>query len=264
MKIHLLSDLHHEFFRRPADRRLIPGYSRWKCGIPDTEADVIVLAGDIDGGTKGVEWAISEAERLKKPIIYVPGNHEYYGFDLIHTLERMRELSHNTGVTVLNNQMVEIDDIRFLGSTLWTDYSVDPKTSQSDAMSKVGLAINDHRLIKCRDNRLTTVDALTLHNESRKWLEEMLAVPYSGKTVVITHHGPSPACQHPDYGLSAISTSFYSDLDRLVEMADLWVYGHTHANMRTTVFGTPLISNQFGYSQVEYCHNFDPELTVDL
>ena len=75
MKIQLLSDLHNEFLRsgkQHADKK-------WQGFIPDSDADIIILAGDIDTGTQGLEWAIAESERLAKDIIYVAGNHEFYG-----------------------------------------------------------------------------------------------------------------------------------------------------------------------------------------
>lgn len=264
MKFHILSDLHHEFFRRSDGRFVIPGYSKWKCAVPDTDADVVVLAGDIDVGTEGVVWAIAESKRIGKPFIYVPGNHEYYGFDLFSTLDQMIALTQNTGVTVLNNQTIELNGVRILGATLWTDYKADSATLQQDAMREVETCINDHRVIRHKGCNFSAEDALSLHTESREWLANTLSKPYPGKTVVVTHHGPSLLCQHPDFGMSAISTSFLSDLDNLVDQADLWIYGHTHANVRGNVRSTPLVTNQFGYSQEEYCEGFDPEFVIGL
>ena len=77
MKIQILSDLHNEFLRNGKKNPT----RKWSAVIPETDADIIILAGDIDTGTKGAEWAILESERLGKPILYVLGNYEFYGHD---------------------------------------------------------------------------------------------------------------------------------------------------------------------------------------
>jgi Icc-related predicted phosphoesterase len=76
MKLHLLSDLHNEFLRSKS----VPS-------IAATDADLIVLAGDIDTGLQGLAWAVSEAQRLGKPLIYVSVNHEYYRSDISLTAD---------------------------------------------------------------------------------------------------------------------------------------------------------------------------------
>jgi predicted phosphodiesterase len=61
MRIRVLSDLHLEF-------------REWN--PPKADADVVVLAGDIHVGVKGIEWARRSFPAI--PIVYVPGNHEFY------------------------------------------------------------------------------------------------------------------------------------------------------------------------------------------
>lgn len=105
MKIQLLSDLHRE---------MDPSFS-----ITNTEADAIILAGDIDVGTKGIEWAISEALRLNKPVLYIAGNHEYYRHDYFYLQEQLRELAAECSlVHFLECDEIIIGDVRFLGATL--------------------------------------------------------------------------------------------------------------------------------------------------
>lgn len=71
----VLSDLHTEF------EKLTPS-------LVVSEADVVVLAGDIGTNARGVEWARSA---FSCPVIYVPGNHEFYSKGrLDRTLEKMR------------------------------------------------------------------------------------------------------------------------------------------------------------------------------
>lgn len=261
-KLQILSDTHNEFFRRHSSKESINGL--WACKIPSTDADIIILAGDIDKGIKGVEWAINESKRLNKSIVYVPGNHEYYGFDIPEALAEMRDITMDTNVHVLDNDSIILQGVRILGTTLWTDYKADKNTIQKTAMEIVSHSLNDHRLISYEGKTFTTQQALALHLKSREWLLQNLNLPFDGPTVVVTHHGPSDTCQHKKYPLSPISTAFHSQMDDFVGMADLWIYGHTHSNLDTLVNGTRLISNQFGYVSHEENNDFNSCLTINI
>jgi predicted phosphohydrolase len=107
MKIQVLSDLHQEF------------------GVPQITfegADLVLMAGDINLGTKGIEWIKSAIDKL--PVIYVVGNHEYYKGSYPKTLNQIREFAYETNVYVLENDIVVMDDITFHGATLWTDFAL--------------------------------------------------------------------------------------------------------------------------------------------
>lgn len=88
-------------------------------------------------------------------------------------------------------------------------------------------------------------------------------MPFTGHTVVVTHHDPSLAYQHPSFPLSTTSAGLNSNLDNLISQADLWIYGHTHSNLDKVVEGTRLISNQPGYPR-SISPGFDIEKTVSL
>ncbi len=253
MKLQILSDLHREFYRQRRESMALP----WR---PSPAADVIVLAGDIDLGEDAVEWLADEAERLSKPFVYVPGNHEYYGGVLEDRLAMMRERLRGTHVQLLDCDETVINDVRFLGATLWTDYRANLRTAAQDnklAMFKAERSINDHRLIRTRIgaepssilNAFTPQHALNRHQEARNWLSERLATPHDGRTVVVTHHGPCALAQHPRYPVDDLSGAFWSDLSELFMGIDLWVYGHTHCAVDAIIkpSGMRLVSNQAGY-----------------
>lgn len=104
MKLQIYSDLHLEF------ARFDPTLS---------DADVVILAGDIDIKSRGVKWA---NEVFQCPVIYVCGNHEYYGGHIDHTLRKMKDAA-APHVYVLENEVLNLDQTRFLVTTAWTDYS---------------------------------------------------------------------------------------------------------------------------------------------
>ena len=134
--------------------------------------------------------------------------------------------------------------------------------TQEEAMAEVGRCLNDHRLITLGERKFQPSDALEIHLESRNWLEAKLALPFNGRTVVVTHHGPSPTCQHPSFDPSPISTAFWSDIDTLVAEADLWIYGHTHRSADTQIHGARLISNQRGYPR-ERGTGYQPNYVIE-
>lgn len=265
MKIQLLSDLHNEFLRRG---KKVPGH-QWSGVIPQTDADIIILVGDIDTGTKGAEWAISESERLGKNIIYVLGNHEFYGHEYASLREKIAGLCEGTGVHCLDPGVTIQDGVRFIGTTLWTNYKADISVPRDLVMYYVDVTLADHRRIKYRIGnsyrRFKPKDALAIHLNELNWLEKQLEVNHQGKTVVVTHHGPHPICQHPAFPVSEMSGAFHSDLGALIEKNDIdvWVYGHTHANLDRIIFDTRIISNQAGYPG-ENVGSFDAGFLVDL
>lgn len=270
MKLQILSDTHNEFLRAPTWTN--SSTPLWGGRIPVTDADIVILAGDIDIGAEGVTWATQESERLQKPIIYVPGNHEYYGGELTSirsslfecAKESQKDTNDKVGVYLLDENEIIIQDVRFLGCTLWSDYKADPKTNQSDAMMFCGSRINDHHVIRYHDKPFTPVEALALHESARDWLKLKLSEEFTGKTVVISHHGASLACQHKKYSTSPITGAFLSNLDNLIEMADLWICGHSHSNIDTKINVTRLVSNQYGYHGNEVCEDFNAEFVIEL
>ena len=265
MKIQLLSDLHNEFMRHG---KKFPDH-QWSGVIPETNADIIILAGDIDTGIKGAEWAIAESGRLAKNIIYVLGNHEFYGHEYSSVKRKVSQLCKGTGVHCLDPDVYIQDGVRFIGATLWTDYKADISVPQDLAMFYVGKALTDHRVIKYKSGgsyrRFKPHDALAIHLKELNWLAKQLSHVYEGKTVIVTHHGPHPVCQHPAFPVSEMSGAFHSDLGTLIEKNDIdvWVYGHTHANLDKIIFDTRIISNQAGYPG-ENVSSFDAGFIIEL
>lgn len=244
MRIHLLSDLHFEFQRW---RRV------WSLGAVD--ADVHVLAGDIGVGLEGIQWALAN---FSKPVIYVLGNHEYYGQrPMMELLEKARQKTIGTNVHLLENDCVVIDGVRFLGCTLWTDFCLFGAARQLEMMEIAAAGMSDFatihvsakgvrsgpRSVCCSGagrrsgDRLTPEQVLEMHCVSRQFLEQQLApqaIPLDGEknwveTVVVTHHAPSRLSLHASEAESALSVAYASQLDDLVARCDLWLHGHVHA-----------------------------------
>jgi Icc-related predicted phosphoesterase len=251
MKIQLASDLHLEFLGKsfPGTRIIEPAPG----------ADVLVLAGDIHNGTKAIEafsdWPV--------PVIYLAGNHEFYGRSWEQTRVDLRNACAGTNITLLDNDMFEFGGVRFLGCTLWTDFRLNGFT-QRQCMEAVQEALNDYYVIRTQEGRLQARDTLIDHEQSRRWLEAELAKPYDGKTVVVTHHGPHPLSIHPRYVGDKVSAGFISDLTPLLHHADLWLHGHVHDSFDYVDVGLcRVVANPAGYirnlSVARDCNEFEFE-----
>lgn len=237
MKIQLASDLHLEFLRnRWPDELLIS---------PAPGADVLVLAGDISNGAD----AIKSFTNWPVPVIYVMGNHECYGHDITETTNLLRSEAASHGIHFLENDAVIIDGVRFLGTTIWTDYRLRSSRTQSQLMEYVETRLGDHFRIMNGDGRFSARDALDLHEIARAWLASELAKPHTGKTVVVTHHGCHPLSVHPRYIGDPLNTAFVSDLSELMPSVDLWLHGHIHSSMDFIAPGTDcrVVANPAGY-----------------
>jgi Icc-related predicted phosphoesterase len=253
MKILLLSDLHLSVF--PME-------------TPPTDADVVVLAGDLGRPAAAMEWA----RRLERPTLFVAGNHEFYGSDLVSTCEQLREAAHGTQVRVLEREEWRLGGVRFLGCTLWSDYRLFPDDETRERglamatelvrdFSRIGLAPGS-------PDRLSPEVAQRLCDESVAWLDGRFAEPFEGPTVVVTHFAPSRRSIHPRFEGSPINACFVSDLESCIRrwQPALWLHGHTHDSFDYRIGATRVLANPRGYAPGGVVENgsFDPGLHVEV
>ena len=259
MNIQLLSDLHLE------------AHPHWRA-IPAPGADVLVLAGDIgsyqtgsllQGPSFGLEQ-FSPRNGWPTPVIFVPGNHEYDGFDFDDAHARLRTVCEALGIVWLERDVwtspwrdAHGKPVRFIGTTLWTDFD-----ALADTTSPVAQAL------KMRDKAFraanyylrkagTTRNAEPFLAESiraqgltcQQWLSEQLQTPFDGSTVVVTHFAPSLLSADPRYGLTPGTAGFCNALDELLPRAKLWLHGHLHAPSDYTARGCRVVANPLGYAR---------------
>ena len=228
MKIHFLSDLHNE--RDPYTPVV-------------RDADLIILAGDIDEGTKGMAWA---RRTFDCPVFYIAGNHEYYHGHLEQTHEALQKAGDDQ-VHFLDETTVIQDDIRFLAATGWTDFSATGNAPLAEWSARV--RFKDFERIRAANGRLAQPADFKVRNHSaRHWLAQQLALPFAGTTVVITHHAPSMqslALQpHPSGPLDASFANCWEDF--LGPSVAFWIHGHTHLAVDYNLAGTRILSNPRG------------------
>ena len=247
MKLHVISDVHAGF------REFEP---------PEVDADVLVLPGDIDVGLRGLELA--KAWSRGRPVLYVAGNHEFYGEAIPRHLHKLAAAAEGTEVRFLENREVVLGGVRFLGCTLWTDFELFGNRGQA---AEAALAVmNDFRKIRVEPEyrRLRPADVMAMHRRSLTWLTDRLDEPFPGPTVVVTHAAPSLRSVTPLHRGDLGSAAFASDLEGMLDgRAALWIHGHTHFCCDYAIGGTRVVSNQRGYPG-EDTGGFDPAFVVDV
>ncbi len=249
VRLHVLSDLHLE---------------RGRFTAPAVDAEVLVLAGDVATGTRGIDWARGVARG--RPVLYVAGNHEFYGCAMPGLIEDLRQAAAGSSVLVLENDEIVLDGVRFLGCTLWSDFDFDGPEHRAQSMRLCERVVNDYERITFGpgDRHLAARDTRTFHLASRRWLATRLGES-DRPTVIITHHAPVIRTRPALAPLRALAGAFASDLTDLMgaDHVALWIFGHTHRAADLDVGGTRIISNPRGYPH-EPVAGFDPRCVIEV
>lgn len=256
MRLAILSDLHLTVAEIP---------------VPDVDCDAVILAGDVARPQQAMDWA----RQFTVPVIYVPGNHEFYGASVSGTVAVLRQHAQGSNIHMLDREVVCIGGVRFLGCTLWTDFRLLPSAElRAASVAEASKSIRDF-------SRITTGDvadpgdalfspavSCQIFDQSVAWLEEEFAKSFDGSTVVVTHHAPSRGSINPKYADSLLNACFVSDLDAHIVRWNptLWVHGHTHDSYDYRVANTRIVCNPRGYARDGVAENaaFDLSLVIQV
>lgn len=253
MRIALLSDIHLSVNALP---------------FPDVDADIVVLAGDISRPAAAIEWAKS----CPVPIVYVAGNHEFYGSDLISTYEHLNRLSEGTQIHVLERSEYLHNGVRFLGCTLWSDYrlfdSAEHRAQGVDLATKLMRDFTHIKISPDFPDLFSPAISQLIFLQTVAWLEDCFTRDRTTPTVVVSHFAPTRLSIGPLFENSPINASFVSDLeDRInVWQPALWLHGHTHGSFDYQVGKTRVICNARGYAKNGINENpeFNRSYVIDL
>jgi len=242
MRIAIASDLHIEF--RPDLSGL---------AVPD--CDLLVLAGDVEARP---DQAAPFFQRLRRqyagPILYVLGNHEYYNGVFPRRLDEYRAaLASDPSIFLLEKESLVLDGVRFLGTTLWTDFD------NGWHLNNCQSALSDFRVIRSESGgTFSAGDAWREHRKCRDWLDSAFAEPFSGPTVVVTHHAPSFRSQHPRFAKSPIGGGFCVDMEKQISQwkPALWIHGHLHDPADYLLGETRVVCHPWGYAYEGMPHTF--------
>ena len=277
MKIQLLSDLHLE-----RDPRFQPRAAE--------DADVLVLAGDIGSYQVGSrlcddDFGLTRFSPLApnapwRRVLFTPGNHEFDELDFDTTTQRLQALCAALGIEWLERNTIQIGRVRFVGTTLWSDFDAlaqqeSSLTQQLQAREKAYRAANFY----LSKHTTQVLGAPLLANAMRDlslqcqaWLRGVLQTPFDGTTVVVTHFAPSLRSADPRYGRNASTAGFCNGLDALRPYAHTWMHGHLHCANDYQVRGTAdgrdfccrVVANPLGYLHKGEQAGFHPTFVVEV
>ena len=253
MKIQYCSDLHLEFHENKSFLKQHP---------IEPIGEILLLAGDIlpfalhKQSCAFIDFVADNFEA----VYWIPGNHEYYHFDLgtvsSPLFEKFRE-----NVFLINNQTITYKNTNIICSTLWSHHI---STYNEIAVQQ---NLNDFHLIKMNGNRFTAAHFNQLHQTDLAFLKNAGAKSDAAKTIVMTHHVPTLMNYPAQYKGSNINQAFAVELYDFIETcnAPYWIYGHHHCNTPDFKIGkTNMLTNQFGYVQTNEHKLFSPSATIEL
>lgn len=267
IKIYYMSDVHLEF------NHSLPH----KVDVDDAASSFLVVAGDTIP-TRYLQQHVNDANgrSMKKAMIkflkqisafkqvfFVMGNHEHYNGDIQLSKQILQDFisdNQHRNMVVLEDDVVCLtDDIDLIGCTLWTNMNKDDPISHI----RVKQGMNDFRMIDngksqngITSNLFTTHDAVNIHNESFKYINDHINNNPNKKFVIVTHHAPSLQSNGEEHAGSTIIDGYCSDLESfIIDNPSIltWIHGHTHVNVDYLVGSTRIVANCIGYGLAMIC-----------
>lgn len=233
---------------------------------PLAGADVIAVVGDLfDNGLLSAEWCVALRKRSGCPVLLVPGNHDFYDADIGSRLRAMQRICKEGDVALLFNRSVVIRDVRFVGATLWADFSADGDVLRPLAISAAGGLLGDFRDIQYGSRRLMPADYIRMHQRALRALDTALANAYAEKVVVLTHYAPAMQAIPEPLRQSMLRGAFATPLEDYIthSFAKCWIYGHIHSSSQFQFGDTAVRSNPRGHGEYKN-PNFDPLCVITI
>lgn len=250
MLIRYFSDLHIDLNR--------------KSDFPIDDNNIFtIIAGDISGNPfVSTDWINNNI----KQGLFVAGNHIVYNSEHLSISDWKNYLSNEfplTGpISFLENNYKEINNIIFIGCTLYTDYKYGGDYQLN--LINSGLCLNDFRfgLVGDKLKPLIPQDYADWFKESFNYIKSIVENNPNKEIVIITHHCPSPRCISSEHKNSNINSSFVSDLESFIETHDnikCWICGHVHNQVEEKINNCLLVCNPLGYMK----RNENPNWTIN-
>lgn len=267
MKIRQASDIHTEFMAR----------EQHKIGkivehdiLPPLETDpetTLILAGDIGSmhKPKCLEEFFKHVAPRFKHVLYIPGNHEGYGGDMLTMKGEIRKITDEfPNVHFSDKLLMVLDGITFAGCTLWTDYDYDDEClKQHPCIEYARMCMNDYRLIDMGERKFQPEDARAMHWDHVKFLE---GIAPEKVDVVFTHHAPSFKSVNKKFKGDLLNGAYASHLEDLITDMDptYWFHGHMHNGIVYNVNHTQVICNPAGYRGEMGKDGYEPLRVIEI
>lgn len=249
MRLHILSDLHQEF---------------GEIDVTKVDCDCVILAGDISTRYNGLRWIQKKFPDV--PVIYLCGNHEFYGDKLPKLTENLKEQCRGTNIHFLEDDAVTLGSFHFFGCTLWTDMALmgDWKIGAEEAR----LTMNDYKRVRnsaLAYKRLSPQHTREIHLKSLARMREFLASHDPRRSIIVTHHAPSVLSLPEHRRTELISCAYASHLDDFIRQyqPSLWIHGHIHHSQDYYIGATRILANPRAYPDKPN-PSFKPDLVIEV
>ena len=259
-KVYLVSDLHVEFMLRGRTNVDIFTHEEILSEVvtPDCEG-ILIVAGDLGVGIEMVRRALYVLSTWFYQVIYVPGNHEYYGGSIkLVDIELKKIKLANVFIATNKGKYTKIiDDTLFIARPLWANIP-------SHAEVTVGNVMNDFKYIQ--ELTIDTCNKL-YHKQANEIVDKVIDRHLPTRKIVVTHFGPAEETIHPIYGNfkeNLINHYFNGNLGPVIKdfKDTTWVFGHTHSSVDVTIGTTRCVSNPYGYYRREVNPEFKKDFTI--
>ena len=279
LNIQLLSDLHLE------------AHPHWQPQATPG-ADVLVLAGDIGSYQAGSALTdtdfglarFSPHHGWPTPVLFVPGNHEYDALDFDVAHARLRETCARLELIWLERESVLLQGVRFVGTTLWSDFdALGPTVSDGVALGQHAAANALAQQLRAREKAFRAANYYLNKTQTTRcgtpllaqgvreqalvcqaWLRETLQTRFDGPTVAVTHFAPSLHSADPRFGRTPGTAGFCNALDDLLSLTQCWLHGHLHAPSDYVHRGCRVVANPLGYARKNEQTGFRPDLLIEI
>ncbi|HEX2748880.1 MAG TPA: metallophosphoesterase [Verrucomicrobiales bacterium] len=249
MRFHVISDLHQEF---------------GEVDVPHVACDAVICAGDVSIKRSGLKWILRRFPDV--PVVYICGNHEFYGENYPSLISKLRDEARNTNVHVLENEHVILGGVPVFGCTLWTDLALQGPWPEGAAFA--GEIMNDYKRVRNSlrgYRRLSPADTRKAHFSSLDAMRRFFTAHDPRHSIVVTHHAPSALSLPEDRRDKSISCAYASHLDAFIleHQPQVWVHGHIHHHQDYRIGSTRILSNPRAYPDSPN-PGFIPDLVIEV
>jgi len=250
MKLRIISDIHNEFRNEPVQLPI----------MENEKEQILIIAGDFSPlkHMKNYKNVFDEYTERFKAVLFILGNHEYYGFkiDPVRVSKVFEDLSLKDNFHLLTrfSPSIKIENLRFVGATLWTDFGRKPYIEYV-----VQEKMADFKKITWVEKRYGVQSYSKF--KAKNWFGEFIKdFEYikseinnniNDEIVVITHHGPSFLSADSRYLHEMdLQHGYLSNLDdyiKTLKNVPIWIHGHIHEKKDYQIGNTRIVVNPFAY-----------------
>lgn len=254
--------LEERYIRLVSDLHFSPGQRYEPVPLEEDWDSLLLVAGDLGDYETALTWLTQMSNRFSQ-VVVVLGNHDFYNHQQMSHQQKLakwhNDISRIEGCVLLENEQLEWQGLRVIGSSLWTDFEDDEKKMQA------ALEMADYRRIFNENGeKVTPLETQKWHRDSLEYIAKALDESHL-PSIVVTHHSPTWRCvTNPDYQRSLLTHAYVTELEAFMRKHQplLWCYGHTHEAFKKYLGSTLVLSNPHGFALQDTGFVYDQQIVI--